>query len=111
MAKNFHKIYNFPSGARGKESFCKCRRRERHRFDPWVRKLPWKRPWPPTQVFLPGESVGSQKSQTRLKRLSTEALMAEKDQEMAFLSSSMGKHSEKVDQLEKNLNLGLIVLE
>ena len=25
-------------------------------FDPWVRKIPWKRAWQPTPVFLPGES-------------------------------------------------------
>ena len=25
-------------------------------FDPWVRKLPWRRAWLPTPAFLPGES-------------------------------------------------------
>ena len=30
----------------------------RHEFDPWVRKTPWRRPWQPTPVFLPGESHG-----------------------------------------------------
>jgi len=30
----------------------------RHRFDPWVRKTPWRRAWQPTPVFLPGESQG-----------------------------------------------------
>ena len=29
-----------------------CRRPE---FDPWVRKIPWRRKWQPTQVFLPGK--------------------------------------------------------
>jgi len=29
----------------------------RLRFDPWVRKIPWRRAWPPTPVFLPGESL------------------------------------------------------
>ena len=24
-------------------------------FDPWVRKIPWRREWLPTPVFLPGE--------------------------------------------------------
>ena len=24
----------------------------------WVRKIPWRRPWQPTPVFLPGESYG-----------------------------------------------------
>ena len=27
-------------------------------FDPWVRKVPWRRAWQPTPVFLPGESHG-----------------------------------------------------
>ena len=25
---------------------------------PWVRKIPWRRKWQPTPVFLPGESHG-----------------------------------------------------
>ena len=27
-------------------------------FDPWVRKIPRRREWKPTPVFLPGESHG-----------------------------------------------------
>ena len=27
-------------------------------FDPWVRKIPWRRARQPTPVFLPGESHG-----------------------------------------------------
>jgi len=27
-------------------------------FDPWVRKIPWRRKWQSTPVFLPGESHG-----------------------------------------------------
>ena len=30
----------------------------RYEFDPWVRKIPWRRAWQPTPVFLPGESHG-----------------------------------------------------
>ena len=41
--------------AQGKESACQCRR---CRFDPWVRKIPWRRKWKLTPVFLPGESHG-----------------------------------------------------
>ena len=37
---------------------CQCRRRKRHRFNPWVRKIPWRRAWQPTLVFLPGEFHG-----------------------------------------------------
>ena len=32
------------------------KRCQRHEFDPWVRKIPWRRKWQPTPVFLPGES-------------------------------------------------------
>ena len=42
----------FPGGASGKEPACQCR------FDPWVRKIPWRREWQPTPAFLPGESHG-----------------------------------------------------
>ena len=31
---------NFPVGTSGKESACQCRRCKRHRFDPWVQKIP-----------------------------------------------------------------------
>ena len=48
-----------------------------HELDPWVKKIPWKRKWQTTPVFLPGEfhgqrslgrlqSMGSQKSRTWL---------------------------------------------
>ena len=48
----------FPGVANGREPTCQCRRHKRHRFDPWVRKVPWRRAWQPTPVFLPGESHG-----------------------------------------------------
>ena len=32
-------------------------RHKRHKFNPWVRRFPW-RAWQPTPVFLPGESPG-----------------------------------------------------
>ena len=38
----------------GKESTCQCRRQG---FNPWVRKIPWRRAWQPTPVFA-GESNG-----------------------------------------------------
>ena len=48
----------FPGGPSGKELTCQCRRCKRHRFSPWVRKIPWRRAQQPTPVFLPGESHG-----------------------------------------------------
>ena len=31
-------------------------------FDPWVGKIPWRRAWQLTPVFLPGESPGTEES-------------------------------------------------
>ena len=39
----------------GKEFSCQCRRL---RFDPWSRKIPWRRKWQPSPVFFPGKSNG-----------------------------------------------------
>ena len=41
-----------------KEFTCQCRRCRRHRLDPWAGKIPWRRKWLPTAVFLPGEFRG-----------------------------------------------------
>ena len=48
----------FPGGTSDKEPACQCRRLKRHGFDPRIRKIPWRRPWQPTPVFLPEESLG-----------------------------------------------------
>ena len=49
-------IWGFPGGASGNESAYQCRRCKWLKFDPWVRKISWRRAWQPTPVFLPGES-------------------------------------------------------
>ena len=36
----------------------KPRRHKRQGFDPWVGKIPWRRAWQPTAIFLPGEPHG-----------------------------------------------------
>ena len=51
----------FSGGASGKESAWECRRYKRHKFSPWVGKIPWRRAWQPTPVFLPGESHGQRR--------------------------------------------------
>ena len=48
----------FPGGLSGKESICQCRKHKRCGFDPWVGKIPWRRKWQPSPVFLPGASRG-----------------------------------------------------
>ena len=50
--------HGFPGGASGKEPACQCRDCEKRGFNPWVEKMPWRRTWQPTPVFLPGESHG-----------------------------------------------------
>ena len=42
-------------GATGKEPICQSRKCG---FDPWVGKMPWRKKWQTTPVFLPGESHG-----------------------------------------------------
>ena len=48
-------IPGFPGSPSGKETPCQCGRPE---VNPWVGKIPWRRAWKPTPVFLPGESQG-----------------------------------------------------
>ena len=45
-----------PSGPSGKEPACQYWRHKGPGFDPWVGKIPWRRKWQPTPVFLPGKS-------------------------------------------------------
>ena len=42
-----HQYYcvGFPGGTRGKDPTCQCRRHKRCRFNPWARKIPWRRAW------------------------------------------------------------------
>ena len=51
-------LMGFPGGASGKEPACQCKRQKSLAFDPRIRKIPWRRVWQPTPVFLPGESHG-----------------------------------------------------
>ena len=48
----------FPGGTSDKEPACQFQRHKRCEFDSWVAKIPWRRAWQPTPVFLPGESHG-----------------------------------------------------
>ena len=46
----------FPGGTGSKETTCQCRKQKRLGLDSWVGKIPRRRKWHPTSVFLPGES-------------------------------------------------------
>ena len=43
-----------PRWLSGKEFACQGRR---HKFDPWVGKIPWRRKWQPSPVCLPGKPM------------------------------------------------------
>ena len=55
ICRPFKDPSGLPRWLSGKESAYQWRR---CMFDPWVRKIPWRRKWQPTPVFLPGESHG-----------------------------------------------------
>ena len=59
--QGWHIYTGFPGGTGGKEPACQCRRHKRRGFKPWVRKIPWRRAWQPTLVFLPGETRGQRR--------------------------------------------------
>ena len=48
-------LRGLPQWFSSKESTSQRRRRE---FNPWVWKIPWRRKWQSTPVFLPGKSHG-----------------------------------------------------
>ena len=45
--------YGLPCWLSGKELACQFRT---HKFDPWSGKIPWRRKWQSTLVFLPGKA-------------------------------------------------------
>ena len=51
-------LMEFPRWLSRKESSCQCGRYWRRGFNPWVRKIPQRRKWQLTPVFLPGEFHG-----------------------------------------------------
>ena len=50
-------ILGFPGGSMIKNSPANAGDKK-HRLDPWVGNIPWRRKWQPTPVFLPGKSHG-----------------------------------------------------
>ena len=58
LARRYSTNWGFPCDISDKELAFQCRRHKRHGFDPHVGKILWRREWPPTPVFMPGESYG-----------------------------------------------------
>ena len=51
LQKNISDL-GFPGGSMVKNLLAMCE----NGFNPWVRKIPWRRAWQPSPVFLPQES-------------------------------------------------------
>jgi len=47
-----------PRWLTGKEFTCQYTKWRRLGFDPWIRKIPWRRKWQPTPIFFLGKSYG-----------------------------------------------------
>ena len=58
LTKAYNSYIGLPRWLSGKEFASQCRSQRRHKFDPWVRKIPWRRTWKPTPAFLLGELHG-----------------------------------------------------
>ena len=81
LSRRCRNFLGFPGG---KKSACQCRKCKRCRFNPQDGKMPWKRKWQPTPVFLPGKSHGhrslagyspwGRKKSDRTEQLSTPSL-------------------------------------
>ena len=71
FTQRYSRFLGFPGDSSGKEASCRCRRCG---FDPWVRKISWRRTWQHTPVCLLGKFHaqrslavhGGAKSQTQL---------------------------------------------
>ena len=60
-----NKWEGFPGGSAVKGFACQARDAcRRCVFEPWVRKVPWRRKWQPTLVVLPGKSHGQRSPAT-----------------------------------------------
>ena len=80
----------FPDGTSGKEPACQCRRCKKCGFNSWVGKILWRKAWPPTPVFLPGESLGHRRlvgySTQGLKELGTTEVTLHAYTQLSFAS-------------------------
>ena len=87
----------FPGGTSCEEPACQYRRHKRLRFDPWVGKIPRRRVWKPTPIFLPVESHGQRslvgysswrhKQSDRAELASTHAPASDSSQDSATYSA------------------------
>ena len=78
----------------GKELSSQCRRRKSCGFDPWVRKIPWRRAWRSTPVFLPGGSHGRLWS-IRLQRVSRDLVTKQQPTTMDIFTKHIAAENKR----------------
>ena len=83
-----HPSTGLPGGLDGTRTYLQCRR---SRSSPWVKKIPWRREWLPTPVFLPKEFHGQRS--------------------LAGYSPQGGKESDRTEQLTHTHTLALENME
>ena len=81
-------------GLSGKESACQCRRCWRQQFDPWIGKIPWRRKWQPTPVFLPEKFHGQRNLVGYIPWICKELDTTEHTHTCSILSNVRGKQGE-----------------
>ena len=101
----------FPGGSDSKESAFNA---GDPGFNPWVRKIPWRREWQLTQAFLPGESHGQRSwqatvhgvanSQAGLKRLKHALDWAYPFTKITYILAFLFTSLEQSSELSKRLS-------
>ena len=90
----------------GKEPVCQCKRCG---FESWVRKIPWRRKWQSTPVFLPGKFYG-QRSLAGCSLWGGRVghdLATKKQNIMKFWAANSKVEIRVCDELILSLNIGL----
>ena len=77
-----------------KESASQCRRHKRCGFHSWVQKIPWRRKWQATAIFLPEKSQGQRSlagcsSEGRKESDTTEQLLSQAHTQCIYISAPL----------------------
>ena len=68
-------------------------------FDPWVGKIPWRRKWQPTPVFLPGKFHGQMS-------LAGYTLKGHKELDM---TEQLSTHNERISNVLPNILVAMVL--
>ena len=96
----------FPGGTSGKEPSCQSRGCKRCRFNPWIGKIPWKRKWQPTPVFLPGKSHGQRNLASYSPRVCKESNTTEVTQHMHLMIQGCRSERDETWRPQPPIELG-----